>query len=488
MKLRTYRRRGIAALLVCALALQLTGCAASGRLTSAVPSSAVTQASSRVPSSSSAAESSPSSSSALLNSSSASSASSSVRKQTASVKSEVKIPLQVSETKKSQTVERKSVQKRAFSSGGYSTVAQTGGYQSLKTDAERTLYQMIGDSVYQVAVSKTEQGYAPTGQIAVPGKLTEAQIRLVTTAYLDDHPEVFWIANAYSYGYRNNQTILQLYSELTQSECNTALLAFNGKIQSIVQSIPSGLSEFDREEYLFDYITNACTYDSAAVNDSSDWKAFTAYGTLMDGKSVCEGYSRAMLLLCGYAGLSTVLIRGTGSGVGHMWNGIKIDGNWYHIDLTWCDSTKLIYNYFNIDDQTIKLTHVIAPAASSLTDAQICGDSSIYNLTLPVCSSMKENYFIEKGIVISTLNDSGDSAVVSAIAAEMKSKKATLAFRIASGDYDGTVKGLTSASPFKMAAYLQKGAAAAGVSLNPKDISYVTDQSDSGLNVFVSYQ
>ena len=208
----------------------------------------------------------------------------------------------------------------------------------------------------------------------------------------------------------------------------------------------------------------------------------------MDGKSVCEGYSRAMLLLCGYAGLSTVLIRGTGSGVGHMWNGIKIDGNWYHIDLTWCDSTKLIYNYFNIDDQTIKLTHVIAPAASSLTDAQICGDSSIYNLTLPVCSSMKENYFIKKGIVISTLNDSGDSAVVSAIAAEMKSKKATLAFRIASGDYDGTVKGLTSASPFKMAAYLQKGAAAAGVSLNPKDISYVTDQSDSGLNVFVSYQ
>jgi hypothetical protein len=400
----------------------------------------------------------------------------------------VKIPRQVPETETSRTVERKSVQKRALASGGYSSVAQNSGYQSLKTDTERTFYQMIGDSVYQVAVSRTYQNYAPTGQITIPGKLTEAQIRLTTTAYLDDHPEVFWVANAYSYGYRGNETVVQLYSELTQSECNAAILAFNGKVQSIVQSIPSGLSEFDREEYLFDYITRNCAYDNAALSDSGDWKSYTSYGTLIEGKAVCEGYSRAMLLLCGHTGLSAGLIRGTGGGVAHMWNGIKIDGNWYHIDLTWCDSTKLIYNYFNINDQTIKLTHMIAPVASSMTDAQICSDNAIYNLTLPVCSSMAENYFQKKGIVISTLADSADSGTISAITARMKEKKTTIVFRIAAGDYDATVKGLTSASPYKMASYLQKAASAAGVFLDLAGVSYATDKTDSGLNVFVSYQ
>lgn len=495
MRFETCYRRVTAALLACVLAFQLTGCAAPKSLTPVVPSSSsVPRVSSRMPStpssaalSSSAASSVPPASLVPSASSAASSAPSAGRL-AASVKKEVKTPLKIPETEQSQTVERRSIQKYAAASEGYTAVTQNTGYRSLKTDAERNLYQMIGDGVYQIAVSKTYQNYAPTGQIAVPGKLTEAQIRVTTTAYLDDHPEVFWIANAYSYGYRDNQTVLQLYSELTQSECSAALLAFNGKVRSVVQSIPSGLSEFDREEYLFDYITNACTYDSAAVTDSSNWKAFTAYGALIDGKVVCEGYSRTMLLLCGYAGLHATLVRGTGQGVAHMWNGIEIDGKWYHIDLTWCDSTELIYNYFNVDDQTIKLTHVIAPAASSLTDAQICGKDSIYNLTLPVCSSMDENYFRKKGIVISTLNDSGDNAVVSAVAAEMKAKKTTLAFRIASGNYDATVAGLTSASPFKMATYLQKGAAQAGVSLNPKNISYTTDQSDSGINVFVSYQ
>lgn len=486
MRIREYGHRVAAALLVCVLVLQLGGCAAPERLTSAVsPSSA--PASSQVPSESAAASSTVASSSAAPASSKAASPSSTAR-QTVSTGKTVKTPQKITETKKTLTVERKSIQKQAAASVGYTAVAQNGGYQALKTDAEKNLYQMIGYSVYQIAVSKTEQGYAPTGQISIPGELTERQIRLATTAYLDDHPEVFWVANAYSYGYHNGQTTLQLYSELTQSECNAAVLAFNGKVQSVISSLPSGLNEFDREEYLFNYITGGCVYDDAALNDNGDWEAYTAYGALVAGKAVCEGYSRTMLLLCGYAGLPAALIRGTGQGVAHMWNGIKIYGNWYHIDLTWCDSTKLIYNYFNIDDKTIQLTHVIAPAASSLTDAQICTNNSIYNLTLPSCSSMEENYFKKKGIPVSTLDGSGDSAIISAVTAQMKAGKTTLAFLVTSGDYDATVKGLVSASPYKMAYYLQQAATEAGTFLNLKDVSFTTDQADSGLNVFVSYR
>jgi hypothetical protein len=486
LKIRVNYRRSAAILLACALAFQLTGCAAPNRLS---PVASSRPSSQTVTGEDSDAPSSGSSSSVTSSAASAVSSAAEARGQTEPDQKEESAPLKkIPETKASQMVERRSVQKCAAAAKGYSAVTQDSGYRSLLTDTERTLYQLIDSSVYQVAVSKTYRNYAPTGQISIPGKLTEAQIRLTTTAYLDDHPQVFWTANAYSYGYRNNQTILQLYSELTQSECNTAAFAFRGKVQSIVQSIPSGLSEFDREKYLFHYIANICTYDDAAVKASDGWKSYTAYGALMDGKAVCEGYSRAMLLLCGYAGLPGVLVRGSDGNVAHMWNEIKIDENWYHLDLTWCDSSRLVYNYYNIDDKTIQLTHQIAPVFTSLTDAQICGNDSVYNLARPICSSMAANYFYKKGIVISTLDDSGDSAVVSAIAACLQERKTTLAFRINANDYDAVIRGLTSASPYKMAAYLEKAAKAAGVSLDRKGLSYSTDKSDSGLNVFVSYQ
>jgi transglutaminase/protease-like cytokinesis protein 3 len=477
----------VAILMVCIVSLQLTGCgryadlqinntSSAGQISSAVSSDSQTEETSAVPSESSQLTSSASISSTPPKSAASKSA------------SKVKTPQVISETEDLKAIKRLSVQKAALSSESYTPVNQNSGYQSLTSEPERTLYKLIGNSVYQVANTKTSSGYAPVGQISIPAKLTEAQIRLTVTAYLDDHPQVFWIANAFSYAVSGNQTILQLYSELTQRECNAALLAFNGKVQSILQSIPSGLSEFEREEYLFDYITSNCVYTDTADGSDENWKLFTAYGALVDGQAVCEGYSRAMLLLSGYVGLPCVLIRGTGDGIPHMWNGIKIDGNWYHLDLTWCDSSHLVYNYFNINDSTLKLTHTIAPIFSSLTDEQICSSGSIFNLTLPVCSSTDENYFQKKGIVISTLDSSADDEVVTAIATQMKMRKTTIAFHIAAGDYDTIIKDLLSAKPYKMASYLKSAADQAGVTLNWQNISYVTDKANMGLNVFIAYQ
>ncbi|MFU0831637.1 MAG: TGc domain-containing protein [Oscillospiraceae bacterium] len=486
----TYTFKIVALLMICALSLQLTGC---GKYSDFQSDSTAPPAAPTSSAASSALQQETSVSSAVLPVSSQPTVSSSAASSVSSAASdttitEMKTPQVIAETEELQTIKRLSVQKADISAESYTAVDQNNGYLSLTSDAERTLYQLIGNSVYQVADAKTSSGYAPVGQISIPAKLTEAQIRLTVTAYIDDNPQVFWIANAFSYALRGNETIIQLYSELTQSECNAALLAFNGKVQSILQSIPSGLSEFDREEYLFNYITQNCVYADTMNESDMDWKLYTAYGALVNGQAVCEGYSRAMLLLSGYVGLPSVLIRGTGDGIPHMWNGVKINGNWYHLDLTWCDSSNLVYNYFNINDETLKLTHTIAPMFSELTEEQICSSDSIFNFTLPVCSSSEENYFQKKGVSISTLDSSEDKAVVTAIATQMKMGKTTLAFHVTSSDYDATIKGMISTKPYKMASYLKNAAAQAGVTLNWKSISYVTDDANRGLNVFISYQ
>lgn len=188
---------------------------------------------------------------------------------------------------------------------GYTHIDQRGGYNALPDITSRSLYSQIGQCVYKVTATPTLEGYYPTQRVTLSGtQLSEAQLRLTLIAYLNDNPQVFWIANVYSYGYSSDgsDTYVQLYSYVPQSQCNTMVQQLNSKVSAIMKAMPQGLSEFDRELYLFDYITKNNTYNQAAVTDTSLWKSFCAYGALIDGKIVCEGYSRAMQLLSSYSG------------------------------------------------------------------------------------------------------------------------------------------------------------------------------------------
>lgn len=82
-----------------------------------------------------------------------------------------------------------------------------------------------------------------------------------------------------------------------------------------------------------EYIVTHCTYDSTGANNS--------YGCLVDGKTACYGYSRLFLEVMERLDIpcKVVIAEDSGDGVGHAWNVVELDGNWYHIDLTWDDPT-----------------------------------------------------------------------------------------------------------------------------------------------------
>lgn len=68
----------------------------------------------------------------------------------------------------------------------------------------------------------------------------------------------------------------------------------------------------------------------------------TIYGTLKNGKAVCEGYARTFKYFMDAIGVPCVLISGTGQNSqgeieSHAWNDVQIGGNWYAIDVTWDD-------------------------------------------------------------------------------------------------------------------------------------------------------
>lgn len=114
------------------------------------------------------------------------------------------------------------------------------------------------------------------------------------------------------------------------------------------------MSEYDQVKAFHDYLVNNTTYqDGASSHDAA--------GPLLYGLAVCDGYAKALDLLCYLSGIECVRITGKSRG-DHAWNKVKVDGNWYNIDVTWDDPVTnygpvLRYDYFLISDSAIARDH-----------------------------------------------------------------------------------------------------------------------------------
>lgn len=97
-------------------------------------------------------------------------------------------------------------------------------------------------------------------------------------------------------------------------------------------------SDYEKAKAIYDYIKKATTY-------SKTEDMYSAYGTLIDHQSVCNGYALAFYRLGKQAGLDVVCISGRGHNEPHLWNAVKLNGQYYLCDVTW-DSQTGSYMYF----------------------------------------------------------------------------------------------------------------------------------------------
>ncbi|MBQ8202963.1 MAG: hypothetical protein IJZ75_01605 [Clostridia bacterium] len=176
---------------------------------------------------------------------------------------------------------------------------------------------------------------------------------------------------------------LELVKTADRNIIGSKIEKFNKKIQQILENIPSNFSGIEKEKLIHDYIHKTVTYDYASANQNFGHgetlpHAFDIYGSSVNGKAVCEGYSKLFQYLCYCVGINATQIIGTADGGNHMWNGVNIDGKWYHIDVTWGDSGDYLnYSHFNLTtekisrDHQIDKSHTAVPECSSTEKAAI---------------------------------------------------------------------------------------------------------------------
>ena len=83
--------------------------------------------------------------------------------------------------------------------------------------------------------------------------------------------------------------------------------------------------------YLIDHVVYPKFVDQ---NKSYLWNA---YGALVKGEAVCQGYAAAFNLLMQHLGIPVVNDYGNSDSEPHVWNQVRIDGEWFYVDVTFND-------------------------------------------------------------------------------------------------------------------------------------------------------
>lgn len=129
--------------------------------------------------------------------------------------------------------------------------------------------------------------------------------------------------------------------------------------QIMAETINDSMSTEEKLRALHDYIINNTKYDkNMEESGTSIYDSKRMTGLLNEHYAICSAYTDVYAVMLSKLNLENYKI----SNADHIWNAVKIDNKWYHVDLTWDDpitttgQNMLVYDYFLIDNNTLNKT------------------------------------------------------------------------------------------------------------------------------------
>ena len=146
---------------------------------------------------------------------------------------------------------------------------------------------------------------------------------------------------------------------------------------------------------LVENLIGACVYDEGtaktiSVHGAQNFAA-TAYGALVKGSAVGEGFAMAFKALCDELEFDCQVVLGYLDGMVHAWNIVALNGEYYHIDVAMCAANGIETAFLKTDadfaehyswdmintvkcDGTLTYEDVVGTKSSEQTDEQTGGE------------------------------------------------------------------------------------------------------------------
>lgn len=204
---------------------------------------------------------------------------------------------------------------------------------------------------------------------------------------IDYYPELYYM-NSFYYEYTDQAVVsLQLNYlediEILKEKYDKLMMQADLIISSI---ITDEMTDYEKEKAIHDYIIETTRYDEQNL-----WpvESHTAYGALVNGVAVCDGYAESFDLLLKRVGIKSKLIYGTLDGELHAWNLVEINNNQYFVDVTSNDPTNndenyMNYTFFNVPFDFMRISHD-------------------FKEDYPSVNSIEDNYFYRNDLYFNTI-------------------------------------------------------------------------------------
>ena len=261
------------------------------------------------------------------------------------------------------------------------------GYGSLSTQEEQALYRQILRSLQ----NREEETELST--------LDQELVEPVFMTVLADHPEIFY-ADGYSCtSYQLGEEIRKLTFTGSYTMDEPEIVRRTGLLEEAADRWLAGLpdgGDYEKARYLYETLILHTEYQQGAQDSQNICSVF------LNGRSVCQGYAKALQLLYQEAQIASMLVTGEVNGQGHAWIVAQLDGEWYHVDPTWGDASwqqdgqdfataqerpSVNYDYFCVTTEQIGQTH--EPDAWQ---------------RLPDCTAVEDNYYRREGAYLEDAN------------------------------------------------------------------------------------
>lgn len=221
------------------------------------------------------------------------------------------------------------------------------------TDDEREIIDSIIDGLFE---------YSDSISIDSKYQITKARFNELLNTYLFpkiqlEYPELFYVMPEYSYahsdGYVRSLTVKFSMTEEEIAEANELIAEETDKVTDMTEE---SMTDIQKALIVHDYIVSNYEYDLRAYTDPEN-AVKTLDQMVVQKRGVCQGYAYIFKYIMNSMGIECVTV--PSNACNHMWNKIKLDGEWYNVDVTSDDpilnkSTNISHNYFLVNDSQIK--------------------------------------------------------------------------------------------------------------------------------------
>lgn len=168
--------------------------------------------------------------------------------------------------------------------------------------------------------------------------LTVADMKAISPDVAQDNPDLFYVLELY-YTYGADGIVRECTFTYNSDYTQNSVAEYQAAIDKVFAEVINqngNMNDEQKATALHDYLVQHMVYDQNANNNLGIEKR-NAYEALVNGIGVCQGYTLAYAALLKRAGIEVAYCKS--KSMKHIWNYVKLDGNWYHADLTYDDST-----------------------------------------------------------------------------------------------------------------------------------------------------